>query len=160
MAKIAFEAKQSKLMLILACIACGIFEIVWGGMLIFIIATWSKGLRNDYFAYIFMLCFFVILFLAFIGIFIYLIINYKRQIDVYTGDKVYRKKGKKVIFELPYNQIETVREGFHSIFLVLKKGIVKKSGKKGPRNFYEHYAEKDIYEIEKIISSYKTYNSK
>lgn len=158
MDNVIIEVKQSKGMFIAACIACSLFEIIWGGMLIFVIASIENGrpvTNDDYFGYIYMLCFFCILFIAFVFILIYIIYRYRLQKDIYTQEKMYRKMADKIIFEIPYSQIETIREGYCLIFFVLKKGIVKTNGKKGPRNFLEHYSNKDISKIERMISQYK-----
>lgn len=160
MAEVAFNVKQSKKIFIAACCSAVIFIAFFLGLTVFFVTKlFDLELTNDeYILCVISLISSLVFAVVVLIILIYIIHNYRRQVDVYTEDKVYRKKGKSIIFEIPYNQIDTVREGFNSIFLVLHKGIVKKNGKKGPRNFYEHYAEKDIYEIERIISSYQKYN--
>ncbi len=156
MCNIVFQVKQSK-KIILLCIICGIiFELI-GGLGIFLAV---KGLIkndsasfDDFVGNIYGLCFSLCLSILFIILSIYLIYNYNVQIDTYTNDKMCRKKGKRIIFEIPYKNIITVKHGFESVFFVLKEPIIKVNGKKGPRNFYAHYAQRDIDRIIQIINS-------
>ena len=69
---------------------------------------------------------------------------------------MYRKIGKKVIFEIDYKDIISTKNGWFNTFLIFCDGpITKVNAKKGPRTLIGHYSDKDIYKIEKIIQAYK-----
>lgn len=89
--------------------------------------------------------------------FVFVMYTYKKQVDIYTSEKIIRKRKNKILFELPYNNIVTVREGFESVFMVLKTHITEANGKKGTRNFYAHYSRADISRIKSMITD-KYYN--
>lgn len=155
-----FEVRQSRKMIILACISSGIAELIFGGLLVAVIIsllTDKSKSYNDFSGCVFLLCFCGVLFIAFIIVIVYFILNYKYQVDVYTDDKMYRKKGERIIFELEYKNIISIRQGYDSIYLFCKEPIIKKNGKKGPRTLYEHYSCADIYQIKRIITD-KFYN--
>ena len=150
-----FRVKQSKLMIILATVSAGIFEILFLVLaIVFLLECKNKQLTSDEYI-VYGSCSAIGGIFAFIIliILIYIISTYFRQIDVYLDDKMYRMKGNKIIFELPYKNIISIKEGFNSIFLFLKQPIVKKNGKIGPKTLYEHYSKYDVHRIIKIINS-------
>lgn len=149
------EVRQSKLIVLLCILSLCLFEVLWSYA---IIAPLLDLLKNEYARIddlvgdIYLVCFGSIMFIAFAILMIYLFYNYKVQIDVYAEDKMYRKKKNKIIFELEYKEIVSIREGILStIYLFCNKPIIKCNGKKGPRTFNEHYHRKDIKCIKKII---------
>ena len=153
-----FEAKQSKKMVVIACCSAGIFVALFLALLIFFLIKLPEiATQDERTAYI--LC--IIIFAAFIGviliILIYLICIYNKQVDIYKTDRIVRQLNGKVVFEVPYANIESIREGYDSLFIILKTPIVKCNGKKGPRNFYEHYSRADIHRIKQMITD-KYYN--
>lgn len=156
MNNVEFVARQSKKLFIIEVFSALIFEIFFCCLLIFSILSISYGrpkTTEDFFGYIYMLCLFGILSVIFVILLSYFIYNYKSCNDIYTFDKMYRRKGKKIIFEIPYKNIANIKYGFESIFFFLKEPIVKINGKKGPRNFYAHYSKYDIDRIIHIINS-------
>lgn len=96
---------------------------------------------------------------AILIVMVYIIYVFRRQTDVYTDDKMFRKRGDKIIFEIPYKNIKDIKQGFDSVFFILNTPIKRLDGKAAPRNFYEHYAKKDIDRIIKIVSSFAYNNS-
>ncbi len=153
------EVKQSKKIVILGCCSAGIFVALFLGLFIFFsIKLFDAPTTSDeLIVSIINLTFCVTFTIVVLIILIYIIYTYICQTDIYTGTKMYRKKGDKIIFELPYEQILSIREGYCSLFFVLQNGIIKSNGKKGPRNFYEHYSRADIHRIKHIITD-KYYN--
>ena len=148
-----YEAKQSKRMVVIACCSAGIFLALFLALLIFFSIKLTDIVSHDErIAYI--LC--IIIWASFIAviliILIYLIYIYNKQTDIYLNDKFVRLINGKVIFEVPYANIESIREGIDSLFMTLKTPIVKCNGKKGPRNFYEHYSRAAIHRIKQIIT--------
>ncbi|MCI8368143.1 MAG: hypothetical protein HFJ81_00715 [Clostridia bacterium] len=152
---IEYKVKQSRLMIILATVAAGIFEIIFLFFSIaFLFECKNKQLTSDEYAvYIMSSVIGGIFALIILFIIIHIICTFFRQIDVYLNDKMYRMKGNKIIFELPYKNIISMKEGFNSIFFILKKPIEKNNGKIGPKNFYEHYSKRDVHRIIKIVNS-------
>ena len=150
-----YRVKQSKFMLILSTVAAGVFEILFLVFsIIFLLECKNKQLTSDEFAVysmssmiggIFALILLIIIF--------YIIITFVRQVDVYLDDKMYRMKGNKIIFEIPYKNIISTKEGFNSVYFFLKKPIENKNGKIGPKTFYEHYSKFDVHQIIKIVNS-------
>lgn len=83
----------------------------------------------------------------------HILVVYKKQVDIYTPEKLIRKRGDKIIFELPYDNVISIKEGaFDLLAMQLKSHIIEANGKKGTRNFFEHYSRIDISRIKKIIS--------
>lgn len=150
-----YRVKQSKLIVILATISAVIFEILFLVFaIIFLLECKNKQLTSDEFTVysmssmiggIFALILLIIIF--------YIIITFVRQVDVYLDDKMYRMKGNKIIFEIPYKNIISTKEGFNSVFFFLKQPIEKKNGKIGPKTFYEHYSKFDVDYIIRLINS-------
>ena len=89
--------------------------------------------------------------------FVWLIYVYKKQIDIFDEEKLIRKRGKKIIFELPYSNIVEVREGYETLFMILKTHIIQANGKKGVRNLLSRYSRADISRIKRMITR-KYYN--
>lgn len=150
-----YRVKQSKLMIILATVAAGIFEILFLVLaIVFLLESKNKHLTSDEYA-VYGLCSVFSGIFAFIIliIIIYIISTFFRQIDVYLNDKMYRTKGNKIIFELPYENIISIKEGYNSVCFFLKKPIEKKNGKIGSKTFYEHYSKFDVHRIIKTINS-------
>lgn len=155
------EVRQSKKIFIIAVISVIIFELIWLSLIIFATLWLTKIMDygvNDTSLDLLVLCFAIALFLSFVSVLIYLTYVYKKQVDIYSDDKMYRKRGDKIIFEIPYGNIIDIKQGFDSVFFILKTSIKRLDGKEAPRNFYEHYAKKDIDKIIKLISNYN-YNS-
>lgn len=150
-----YRVKQSKLIVILATISAVIFEILFLVFaIIFLLECKNKQLTSDEFI-VYSLCSAIsgIFALIILLIIFYVIITYIRQVDVYLEDKMYRMKGDKIIFELPYDNIISIKEGFNSIYFFLKKPIEKKNGKIGPKTFYEHYSKFDVDFIIRLVNS-------
>lgn len=150
-----YRVKQSKLMIILATVSAGIFEILFLVLaIVALLECKNKQLTSDeYIVHGSCLVFSGIFAFIIIIILIYIISTYFRQIDVYLDDKMYRMKGNKIIFELPYKNIISIKEGFNSVYFFLKQPIEKKNGKIGPKTFYEHYSKFDVHRIIKIVNS-------
>ena len=155
------EVRQSKTMTVLACISAVILVCVFTALTVFFIVklTTEHNLTfDDNVTFIFSAVTFAI-FAAIIGIILgYILHTYKYQVDIYTDNTLIRKKKDKIIFELPYENIVSVRKGWNLIAFMLKSPIVRKDGKKGPRNFFEHYSEADIIRIMQIVGSPREYN--
>lgn len=151
-----YEVKQSKKVVIMACISAGIFVLFFLGLSVYFICDYYAKeyttFDEDILFYI-VTCSFICFAIISVVAFIYLIHSYKSQVDIYCENKLIRKKGKKVIFELKYDNIKAIRQGYDSLFFILKEPILNINGKKGPRNFYEHYAKRDIYRIKQIIAN-------
>lgn len=98
------------------------------------------------------ICTFLCFAISITVMFVFVMYTYKKQVDIYTSEKIIRKRKNKILFELPYNNIVTVREGFESVFMVLKTHITEANGKKGTRNFYAHYSRADISRIKSMIT--------
>ncbi len=163
MCETVLEAKQSKKMFVLACCAAWLFIAFFLGICAFLViklCDYNSLTFDEKILCCLCLVYSLIFALVILVIFIYIYYNYKHQIDIYMADKMYRKKGNKIVFELEYKKIVLIREGFlSSIFLFCEEPIIKTNGKKGPKTLYEHYSIKDIFEIEKIISAYKNTTS-
>ena len=153
-----YEVRQSKKMVIFASISAGILELFLIGLAVmFLIAICGNySLTFDEYVICSLSLGFSIVFAIVIAIMlVHIILNYKYQLDVYMDDRMYRKKGDKIIFELEYKNIISMRQGIESIYLYCKEPIIKKNGKKGPKTLYEHYPLNDIYRIKQIIASSK-----
>lgn len=150
----SYEVKQSKKMIIIACISAGIFELLFLGLGIYFICCFNreKLTYDEKVLYILNIIIFIIFAIIIAVIFITILHTFFFQLDVYLENKLIRKKGGKIIFEISYKDITSIKQGYDSLFMVLKEPIVKINGKKGPRNFYEHYSEKDIKMIKRIIA--------
>lgn len=151
-----YEVKQSKKMVIIACISIGIFELFCVGLAVYLIYGYfikEYIIIDDVIGIYMGAGCFIGFAIIFIIAFIYILHTYIYQVDIYCENKLIRKKGNKVIFELKYDNIKAIRQGYDSLFLVLKEPILKTNGKKGPRNFYEHYSQRDIHRIKQIIAS-------
>lgn len=150
-----YEVKMSKKMVIMACISAGIFELLFLGLSVYFICdhVLQENITFDEKAAFYTsVCYGMVFALILAVVFIYILHTYINQVDIYCENKVIRKKGNKVIFELKYDNIKAIRQGYDSLFFVLKEPIIKINGKKGPRNFYEHYSQRDIYRIKQIIA--------
>lgn len=159
MSEISINVRQSKIYVILCCV-CGVLgasvHLVICGIFINLLVFGNETSENIIGLSISLSYCLGISILVF-SITGYVIYLYKKQIDIYTVDKIIRKRGNKVIFELPYENIVTIREGFESVFMVLKTHIIEANGKKGTRNFYAHYSRADISRIKRMITD-KYYN--
>ena len=147
---------MSKKMVIMACISAGIFELLFLGLSVYFICDYflqENITFDEEAAFYTSVCCGMVFALILVVVFIYILHTYIYQVDIYCENKVIRKKGNKVIFELKYDNIKAIRQGYDSLFLVLKEPILKTNGKKGPRNFYEHYSKWDVHRIKQIIAS-------
>ena len=79
---------------------------------------------SDYFGDIIGLCFSSLCFTIITLMFVCILLQYKKQRDIYSTDKMIRERGEKIIFELPYKNIVSIKEGFFSVFMVLKTHII------------------------------------
>ncbi len=150
------EIKQSKKIVISACISIGVLELFFAGLVTYFIYDYvtQKDVTFDekadfYTSVCSGMLYAIILAVAFI----YILHTYIHQVDIYCENKMIRQMGNKVIFELKYDNIAAIRQGIDSLFLVLKEPILKTNGKKGPRNFYEHYSKSDIRRIKQLITN-------
>lgn len=151
-----YEVKQSKKVVIMACISAGIFVLFFLGLSVYFICDYviqENITFDEKAAFYTCVCYGMVFATILVVAFIYLLHTYKSQVDIYCENKLIRKKGNKVIFELKYDNIKAIRQGYDSLFFILKEPILNINGKKGPRNFYEHYAKRDIYRIKQIIAN-------
>lgn len=149
------EVKQSKKIVVFSCLSAFIFLSLFCGLLAFVVYRIITGRSADFeeiTGNVFMVVFCAIVIAIITGILVYIIVIYKIQTDIYTKDRIIRKLGNRVVFELLYENIISIKERYESVFFVLKKPIKKVNGKKGPRNFYEHYDRTDIAKIKRIIT--------
>lgn len=84
---------------------------------------------------------------------IYFIIMYQKQFDVYYKDKMVRKVGEKTVFELDYREINSIKIGFHSLYIFCKQSVKREDGKNGQRTICAHYSPKDIEKVKLVINS-------
>ncbi len=171
MSEICYEVKRAKYANILIIILCAFVELLFGGVIIFFIISF---VNKEYKSHnnpstqlgigIFCFVFIWLIFFAMILVEIYLIKEGKNQTDVYTAEKMYRKSGEKIIFELEYSKIETIKEGFfaylYTFCIFCYEPIIKKNGKKGPKTIIEYYTKKDREKIKEIISQSSAFNLK
>lgn len=148
-------------MVLIAAIAAAIFEALFLTVAILSIIQGIKLSSTSEDTSIYFLCsvfgfgFAVVILI----IIVYILYVYCHQTDVYTEDKMFRKRGDKIIFEIPYENIQDIKQGFDSVFFMLDTPIKRLDGKAAPRNFYEHYAKKDIDKIIKLVGSFSYNNS-
>lgn len=153
-----YEARQSKRMIIIACCSAGFFIMFFLGLLIlFTFSLIGASTHDEYIVFLISLIWSGTMIGIILIILIYLIYKYNKQVYIYNTDSFICQINGKNIFEVPYKNIISIREGYDSLFMTLKTPIVKSNGKKGPRNFYEHYSRADIYQIKRIITD-KFYN--
>lgn len=159
MSEKSIEVRQSKKYLIFVCIGISIIiAVITSCIGLFLNALINdKPTKDNIIGLAICICGSLCFLMIFFTLLLYVIYCYKKQVDIYTIEKLIRKRGKKIIFELPYNNIVTVREGFESVFMVLKTHITEANGKKGTRNFYAHYSRADISRIKSMITD-KYYN--
>ena len=94
----------------------------------------------------------LLMLLLILFVIIYLIIAYKQTIDVYTEEKMYRIKRNKVVFEIDYKNIRTIRDGpFCSLFIFCKEGYIKRGWNKGATTFAEYYSKYDKHRVKQLI---------
>ena len=140
-------------MIILACCSAGIFIALFIGLVImFSFAMVRAKTYDEYTISIFCIVWAAAFAVICIIILVYIIYTFKKQVDTYKSDRFVRTVNGKVVFEVLYENIVSVRVGFDSLFITLKTPIVKVNGKKGPRNFYEHYSRYDIHFIKRAIT--------
>ena len=109
------EVKQSKKIVVFSCLSAFILLSFFCGLLVFVLYRISTGSYADFdeiTGNIFMVAFCAILIVIIIGIIICIIVVYKKQTDVYTKDRIIRKIGNRVIFELLYKNIISIKEGY------------------------------------------------
>lgn len=149
------EVRQSRRFLITACVS-GLL-----GISVFLVACVLfirvLVIRNETYGNIIGVsislatCFGVVI--AVLCIIIYLLYRYKCQKDTYTETKLIRKVKEKIIFELPYENIISIKVcSFDLLAMELKSYIIEANGKRGTRNFFEHYSRTDISKIKRIIA--------
>ena len=152
-----YEIRQSKSVFLLACLSAIIFELIFCGIAIFCIIDlyhFEELSYDEYLASIIILISCISFIITILIIIIYIVYNFINQVDVYTKNKMYRKKGKKIIFELNYRDIVSVKRGFlNSLYIFCKQPIIKSNGKKGPKTIYENYSKNDIYKIEQLLAN-------
>lgn len=152
-----YEIRQSKSIFLLACLSVIIFELIFCGIAIVSIidlCNFEELNYDEYLASIIVLISCILFIVTILIIFIYIVYNFINQVDVYTKNKMYRKKGKKIIFELDYKDIVSVKRGFlNSLYIFCKQPIIKSNGKKGPKTIYENYSKNDIYKIEQLLAN-------
>lgn len=158
--EIKYEVRQDKFMFVFVIVsACLLVTFLMGisiGMVISVI------LREDYtnddrlvFSLAAVIAFaFALVFSLILAKIIY---EYKNQVDIYTEEKLIRTMKGRVVFELPYSQIASVKIGWHVIFISCERAIIQANGKKGLRTIYEHYSEHDVQRVKQIISESKGY---
>ena len=150
------KVRQSKKIFIAACIAAAIFEcVVIGLTILFAVRLMIGSLVMMKEKSIYIMCMLIGIIFSFViaTIWVYVLMVYNTQIDIYSDSKLVRKRRDKIVFELPYENIISIRQGYELIFFCLKSGIVKTNGKKGPRNFVEHYSASDIMRIRQLIGA-------
>ncbi len=166
MSETIYEVKRSKSINIFMWILVFLWEILFGGFIIFVIIS---IVREDYKTFenpisqlagdIVGLIFSILLFCLVMSIAIYLTIESKKQVDVYTENKMYQKIGNKIKFEIEYANIESVKESyFNCLLLFCKKGFIKSKSKHivKPQTMYmEFYTQKDITKIVQLISEFQ-----
>ena len=155
------EVRRAKSINILLIILCSFTEIIFGGLTIWSIITILSEhfqLFDDLLAYIFLSIFSFTIFIVILVLCIFLMYESLIQVDVFLEDKMYRKKGDKIIFEIEYSQIDTIKEGFfaftYTFCIFCKEPIIKKNGKKGAKTLIEYYSRKDREKVKQIIASY------
>lgn len=155
------EVRQSKIYTILSCFGALLIISFLAGLAIFSLYNIVNGdyTNNEEQLYgnISVMCFSLMFILIITVMFVWLIYVYKKQIDIFDEEKLIRKRGKKIIFELPYSNIVEVREGYETLFMILKTHIIQANGKKGVRNLLSRYSRADISRIKRMITR-KYYN--
>lgn len=151
------EIRQSVIAVAGGIISIFIFEIVWGGTSISFLVDLIKneaGQYNDgYWACILVLCIAWIIFILLIIALAYIIYCYRKEIDIYTDDRMYHTRGNKIIYELEYKDVIAVREWLmDTLILFCEKPIIKKNGKIGPKTVWANYRKADRIRIMQIIS--------
>ncbi len=151
------EVRQSVIAVAAAIISIIITEIIWGGSAIYLLIDFIKneaGQYNDgYWAYIFMLCCAFSMPILFIIALVYIIYCYRKEIDIYTDDRMYHTRGNKIIYELEYKDVIAVREWLmDTLMLFCEKPIIKKNGKIGPKTVWANYRKADRIRIMQIIA--------
>ena len=148
------EVKESKFMVVLACISTGLLECLFLALaLSSAIRLFNENRTFDDEVVCSIILISSIVFSVIIAIMIiYILRTYRYQVDIYMDDKLVRKRKGIVIFELCYNDIISMREGIFSLYLYCKGPITMANGKKGPRTIYEHYAKRDKVRIKQLIS--------
>lgn len=85
---------------------------------------------------------------------IYCIRKYKCITDYYMQDRMIRKKGEKILFEIEYKNIASVRQAYlGTLLLISKEPIYYKGKNKKFKTLVEHYRKEDIYRIKRIIGN-------
>ncbi len=155
-----YKVKQSKIIFILGCVSGIIlFSFFFGFSIGMIVSVFVKDYTDeDKLGYVISssicFCFSIVI----IIILIYVIYIYINQVDVYMENKLVRKIKDKIVFELEYSQIKTIKEGYFTILIFCEQPIRKANGKKGPRTIIEQYSVKDKNRIKQIIGNSITYN--
>lgn len=103
---------------------------------------------------IFGLCFSVACIGFIVFAIIYCIRKYKSITDYYMQDRMIRKKGEKILFEIEYKNIASVRQAYlGTLLLISKEPIYYKGKNKKFKTLVEHYRKEDIYRIKRIIGN-------
>lgn len=157
MTKEGTEVRQSKKYVLFCCICaslCSVVSIYFATMALYHVVNDNYPIYSDHTTLgIYLFCFSLLVLFLFLAAEIYMIVIYKIQRDIFTTDKIIRKRGEKIIFELPYSNIITIKEGYFGLLAMeLKSHIVLANGKKGTRNFFEHYSRLDIHRIKGMIT--------
>ena len=150
------EARQSKIYTVLTCIGALLIFAAFCGIAIYMLSGLLTGnyvkTADALSGFIFTISELNVFAFLILALLIWVIYVYKKQIDIYTSDKIIRKRGNKIIFVMSYENIIEIREGFESVFMILKSNIIKANGKEGTRNFYTHYSRADISRIKNMIT--------
>lgn len=162
---LSYEVKPSMQVFILCMFACLFGEAIFMGTGIYTFITLINGEYESFkdptsqlCAGIIVLSFCMIISVLIICLSIYFIKTMIEQVDVYTEDKLYRKRKDKIIFEINYSNIIDIKESyFNCLLLYCDKGFIKSNSKnilRSQTTFMEHYNRKDIIKIVEIITNY------
>lgn len=151
-----YKAKCSKKLIIFTVVCL----IVFGGgifgtcIVLAILGIINPVTFDQYTMDIFGLCFSVVCIGFVIFSITYCIKKYKSITDYYMQDRMIRKKGEKILFEIEYKNIASVRQAYlGTLLLICKEPICYKGTNKKFKTFVEHYRKEDIYRIKRIIGN-------
>lgn len=153
-----YKVKCSKKLIVFTILCLTIFGCgIFGGCYTFSLIKLIKNvdLTGDLYSGMIFVCVlsFVLLIVIIFAI-IYCIKKYKCITDYYMQDRMIRKKGEKILFEIEYKNIVSVRQAYlGTLLLICKEPIYYKGTKKKFRTLVEHYRKEDIYRIKRIIGN-------
>lgn len=156
-----YEVRYSKGMMICLTVLCIIGEMIFGGGAIYLMVKLliTEEISGDGYGIMIMsACGLWLFFLIVLIVYIYILWQFIYDIDVYTETKMYRTRKNRILFEIEYNNILTIRRGgIWSVCFFCREGYLKSGWNKGVKTFTAYYKRQDIYQIIKIISN-KNYN--